>query len=242
MNTPDSAPSPVPRRHPRAKWITLDAFGTLFQFDHVLREAAEKVADREHLAVSPEDFYRKWKELSCAQPRDRQPYRKLAEWFELSLAETFAHFGHTGRVKKGVEINLSLIHAVPMYPDAQPFLDKIHTGKFKICIVSNTDNQELQRVLFKHRLQFDGIMTSEMAEAYKPNRKIFDKAMSFIDTQPEEVIHIGDSPYHDVFGAKNAGLKSLWLNRSGSTFPADLSAQPDFTVASLDEAVKILLV
>lgn len=227
-------------RRTRPKWITLDAFGTLFKYDHVLREAAAKVVDREHLEIDPETFYQKWKEVSFGQHWEKQPYKKLCDWFALSLEQTFAHFGHRGHVQKGVSINLSLIHAVTLYPDAEPFLDQVH-GKFKICIVSNIDNQELQRVLFKHKLQFDGIMTSEIAEAYKPNPRIFEKALSFIDTQPEQVIHIGDSPYHDVLGAKQAGLQALWLNRSGSPFPAEIKKKPDFIFSSLEEVSRHLL-
>lgn len=226
--------------HPRTRWIALDAFGTLFRYDHVLREASEKVVDHEHLSVDPELFYQKWKELSFAQQWDKQPYQKLAEWFALSLEQTFAHFGHRGHVTKGVNINLSLIHAVPMCPDAAPFLDAVH-GKYKICVVSNIDNQELQRVLYKHKLQFDGIVTSEMAEAYKPNRRIFEKALSFIETPLEQIFHVGDSPYYDVLGAKSAGIRALWLNRSGAAFPADIPAQPDQTFSSLAEVAQYLL-
>jgi len=226
-------------RH-RTKWITLDAFGTLFQYEHVLREAAKQVVDREHLTISSEVFYQKWKELSSAQAWDKQPYRKLAEWFQLSLADTFAFFGHKGHVIKGVNINLSLIHAVPLYQHALAFLDQVH-GPYKICILSNIDNQDLQRVLYKQRLQFDGIMTSEMAEAYKPNCQIFEKALSFIETLPEHVVHIGDSPYHDVLGAKEAGMISWWLNRHNQPFPSEISQKPDAVFPSLLEVGKALI-
>lgn len=227
-------------RRKRAKWITLDCFGTLFQYGHVLKAAAEKIVDREHLDIDPEIFFQKWKELSRAQEWDKHDYKKLHDWFCLSLEDTFAHFNHKGRVEKGVHVNMSLINEVPVFPDAVPFLDKVH-GPYKICLVTNIDNEQLYKVLFKHKLQFDGIMTSEMAEAYKPNRAIYDQALSFIDTHPEEVIHIGDSPYHDVWGAKQAGIQAMWLNRHHEDFPSGIDAKPDITVSGLDEASAILI-
>jgi len=226
-------------RRPRPKWITLDAFGTLFKYDHVLRTAAEKVVDREHLEVDPKEFYKKWIEKSLAQEWEKHPYKKICEWFELSLTDTFAHFNHKGRVEKGVNINMTLIHEVPLYPDVPEFLDKVH-GPYKICLLTNIDNEQLYKVLFRHKLQFDGIITSEMAQAYKPSTEIFDRAFDFIDTQPEEVMHIGDSPYRDVFGAKRAGVQAVWLNRNGEKFPSEIETQPDHTFPSLTETADFL--
>ncbi len=227
------------RHHRRVKWITMDAFGTLFQYDHVLQEASEKIIDREHLAVSAEDFCRIWREKSRGQQWDKQPYKKVGEWFALSLAETFAHFNHKGQVEKGVNINLSLIQQVKPYPDVESFLDRAH-GPYKICLLTNIDNQELQKVLFHNKLQFDAIVTSEMAQAYKPNPKIFEAALNFIETPTEEVIHIGDSPYHDITGAKQLGLQAVWLNRHTTDYPADLP-QPDQTVSTLMAFADLLL-
>lgn len=224
--------------HRKIKWITLDVFGTLFQFDHVLKEASEKIVDREGLKVSPEDFYSVWKQKSKAQEWDKKPYRKMAEWFGESLNETFAHFNHKGRVEKGVNVNLSIIHQVKLYPDADFFLEQVH-GPFKICLLTNCDNQELHKVLFHHKLQFDGVMTSEMAGAYKPDRKIFDAALSFIETPIEEVIHIGDSPYHDVYGAKNAQMLAYWLNRCDASFPSDMP-KPDAEFKNLIDIARYM--
>lgn len=223
----------------RIKWITLDVFGTLFKYDTVLKEASEKIIDREHLEVSPQDFYQKWLEKSRAQEWDKQSYKKLSEWFLESLEETFAFFNHKGHVEKGVNINLSLIHQVKPYPDVESFLDAAH-GPYKICLLTNIDNQELHKVLFNNKLQFDAIVTSEMAEAYKPNKKIFETALSFIDTPFEETFHIGDSFYHDVVGAKEAGIQAIWLNREGKE-PSLEGVQPDQTFSSLNECANFLI-
>lgn len=226
-------------RKNRTKWITLDCFGTLFDYHHVLKEAAEKVVDREHLDVSPDEFYSVWRQLSRSQQWDKQPYKKLAEWFAESLQAAFEHFNHQGRVEKGVNINLSLIHHVKAYPDVDSFLEKVH-GPYKICLLTNVDNQDLHKVLFSHKLQFDGVVTSEIAGAYKPNRKIYDAALSFIDTPIEEVVHIGDSPYHDISGAKHAGMQAYWLNRYGLQYPSEYP-KPDAEFKTLESLSEKLL-
>ncbi|GAG92930.1 unnamed protein product, partial [marine sediment metagenome] len=54
--------------------------------------------------------------------------------------------------------------------------------------------------------------------------------------EPREVLHIGDSPEHDVLGAANAGLRTVWLNRRGETWQH--SEKADFEAANLNEVLQ----
>ena len=52
------------------------------------------------------------------------------------------------------------------------------------------------------------------------------------------MLHVGDSLKNDVFGAKNVGAPSVWLNREG--VPNDTETQPDYEVTSLAEIPAIV--
>ncbi len=60
-----------------------------------------------------------------------------------------------------------------------------------------------------------GIVCGDMARAYKPHRELFEKALEISGYEAGEVLHIGDSMFSDVNGAKAAGILPVLLDREG---------------------------
>ncbi|MCB0795098.1 MAG: YjjG family noncanonical pyrimidine nucleotidase [Flavobacteriales bacterium] len=56
---------------------------------------------------------------------------------------------------------------------------------------------------------FDVVLTSEGAQAKKPDRRIFDLAMKRAGADPLGSLMIGDDPVNDVRGAMNAGMDQV---------------------------------
>ena len=52
--------------------------------------------------------------------------------------------------------------------------------------------------------------------------------------EPKEAAYVGDSPWADMAGARNAGMRSIWINRHGLDWPED-QEPPDATIQSLAE-------
>ncbi|MGZ3689067.1 MAG: HAD family hydrolase, partial [Bdellovibrionota bacterium] len=48
-----------------------------------------------------------------------------------------------------------------------------------------------------------------------PDARIFLKACAALDIEPSSAIFVGDLYELDVVGARNAGLKPIWLDRAG---------------------------
>ncbi|MBK8847164.1 MAG: noncanonical pyrimidine nucleotidase, YjjG family [Bacteroidetes bacterium] len=59
---------------------------------------------------------------------------------------------------------------------------------------------------------FKEIIISEMVGVMKPDKRIFDYALSAAKGASRESIMIGDSLYADIGGAMNAGLKAIYFN------------------------------
>jgi putative hydrolase of the HAD superfamily len=72
----------------------------------------------------------------------------------------------------------------------------------------------------------------------KPDRRVFDMLLERLKTNPETCVMIGNSLTSDVGGAQSAGMRAVWVNRSGKT--RDNSIVPDWEISSLDELIPIL--
>ena len=72
----------------------------------------------------------------------------------------------------------------------------------------------------------------------KPDRRIFEIALARSGSQPEHVLHVGDSLENDVFGANNCGLHSVWLNRDHTRNETDI--KPALEVADFHELLAFL--
>jgi putative hydrolase of the HAD superfamily len=70
---------------------------------------------------------------------------------------------------------------------------------------------------------FELIVTSENAGCKKPDKKIFEYAMSVLDISPQDCLMIGDNLEADIIGARNAAIDQVYYN------PCQLSHEEDIT-------------
>ena len=109
-----------------------------------------------------------------------------------------------------------------------------------ICIISNIDNRELRVAIAHTGWRFAHTVTSEDTHTYKPRLEMFKRALDVMGVRPDEVLHVGDSPMSDVFGAGRVGIDTAWVNRLKRTFPADLN-RPTLEVADLKTLHQLLV-
>lgn len=76
---------------------------------------------------------------------------------------------------------------------------------------------------------FDDIITAVGVGVAKPARPIFDAAIKRAGVLPREVLHVGDHAESDIQGAREAGMRTVWVNRTAARWPEHLQA-PDATV------------
>jgi len=60
---------------------------------------------------------------------------------------------------------------------------------------------------------FDFQISAADVQAAKPDPSIFYQAMKKAGVKAEHTLHIGDHPVHDIRGANNAGIDSVWIRR-----------------------------
>ena len=72
----------------------------------------------------------------------------------------------------------------------------------------------------------------------KPKPEIFYRLLGELGMTASEVIMVGNSLERDIAGARNAGIRSIWIRVPGSEEHAEVL--PDYTITSLDQIPAIL--
>jgi HAD superfamily hydrolase (TIGR01549 family) len=65
----------------------------------------------------------------------------------------------------------------------------------------------------------DALVVSEVVGVTKPNPVIFEHALAALDCSAADAVMIGDSWPADIDGARAAGIRAIWFNRTGLAAP-----------------------
>lgn len=130
----------------------------------------------------------------------------------------------------------------------QPFLDNTRLrpevpamlgalGRFKLGLVSNFTYAPALRAMledFRLNIFFQSLTISHEVGYRKPHAEIFKRALETIHADASRTFFIGDTPFDDVFGAKNSGLKSGLLDPTRRYTPEE-AYYPDIVLSSLSD-------
>jgi putative hydrolase of the HAD superfamily len=148
-----------------------------------------------------------------------------------SLRMLLGQFGYPARLaEEAVAVFLDARHRVTPYPDVRSALEALR-GEY--CLVSVTNgNADMQRTPLAGYFHFS--LTSAAVGAAKPAPDIFYRAMEWAGVEADRAVHVGDDPVLDIEAAQRAGIRAVWMNRSGSDWPQALPL-PVATVTDLHE-------
>ncbi len=210
-------PQASPRSFPGIKTITFDADDTLWDFQFAMKSALESTlaqirslgpnAAAEQLTIEKMIDIRE----QVASELGEGVVSNEAIRYE-ALARTLEHVGAPSQtvaeqlLRSYTEARFS--HTRP-YPDVEPAL-KALKRRYRIGIISN-GNSYPERCGLPDTFEF--VIFAHDCGFHKPDRRIFELALSTSDCLPHEVLHVGDSLETDVFGAQNCGMRNVWLNR-----------------------------
>lgn len=103
-----------------------------------------------------------------------------------------------------------------LFADAPTVLDRLG-ATYPLGLITNgpadTQREEIAKLGIAHR--FRTILIEGEFGVGKPDKTIFHAAAESIDAQPCEVIFVGNSWFHDIVGAHEAGLITCFLDMEG---------------------------
>lgn len=122
-----------------------------------------------------------------------------------------------------------------------PLLEALH-DKVKIAVVTNNLLAEQLDKLRHLKLErfIDEVVTSEETGSIKPDAEIFRVALKRVGCRAEEAVMIGDAWKSDVLGATGAGIRAIWLNRTGKACPDPELAEEIRAFEPLEKILKLI--
>jgi putative hydrolase of the HAD superfamily len=146
-----------------------------------------------------------WKSLVAQVFEPWSPFVRFEEYF----AELFAYFASP--------------NAWTLYPEVLETLTSLKERDLILDVISNFDSR-LVRILdgLGAGAQFENIFVSGRVGYAKPDRRIFNAALSCHGLAPAQALHVGDSEINDLSGANQAGIKGILVER-GKTSAAPAS-------------------
>jgi putative hydrolase of the HAD superfamily len=113
-----------------------------------------------------------------------------------------------------------------LFPDAHETLEYL-SSKYTLHLISNGFQESTQLKINGTGLEkyFQHVIISEVVGVNKPDKAIFEHAITLAGATKEESLMIGDSLEADVYGALNFGMDAIYFNPNGSDKPDDVYAQ-----------------
>jgi REG-2-like HAD superfamily hydrolase len=101
-----------------------------------------------------------------------------------------------------------------IFDDVFPTLDALSSRRLKLGILSNF-SPNCENVLEKVGIHdyFAFFVVSAIVGCEKPDRRIFDLTVAAADSAREDIVYVGDSIFHDIEGARNAGIAGILIDR-----------------------------
>jgi 2-haloacid dehalogenase len=216
----------------RPDWLTFDCYGTLIQWDEGLVAAVEAVLARHGArGVAPEQLVAVYDRHEHALEAAR-PHRSFRAVAGTALERALAELGLPCDTAD-VEILTAGIGRMPPFPEVVGALAALKAGGFRLCIVSNTDDDIIAGNVAQLGGHIDRVVTAQQAGAYKPSPVIFDHAHHAIGATRDAVVHICASPLIDHTAARDMGFRCVWIDRgTGRALLPDY--RPDAIVPTLD--------
>ena len=129
-----------------------------------------------------------------------------------------------------------------------PYIDFLHMlpwleQNFDLFVLTDESVDICQKKLQHLGLKkaFKKIFSSEQVGTTKPDKALFDFALSNISQSPEKVAIIGDNPSADIAGGNISGLFTIWLRRGKYYYyPKSEIETPNCTITNYVQLLSLI--
>ena len=204
--------------------IAFDLDNTLWDVEPVLARAEARLGEwlRQHCPriaqrLSDEDMRRAREELARLEPHRAHDvtYLRVA-----ALAAHAREHGYDEKVAdQAFEVFLAARNQVEVFPDVAPALARLRR-RYALASLSN-GNADLARIGLAP--VFAVSLNASQIGAAKPQRRCFERLAHELSLSARQVAYVGDDPLLDVAAARAAGCRTVWMNRRGRQWPAELA-------------------
>jgi putative hydrolase of the HAD superfamily len=231
----------------RYKYIAFDAVGTLITPVPSAGEVYFQTARRFGSRLECDEISRRFKqafrdsELSdvvepaaryfTSELRERQRWEQIVRKVIDDISDPVGCFNH-------LFSHFARHDSWRCFDDVEDVVARLESGGYLMAVASNFDRRLHDVCDGYPLLQKIGlrIISSEVGFR-KPGREFFDALVSQAGCDAAEVLMVGDDAANDVSGARQAGLRAVWLNRRGQ---AGRDEHSPYEIRSLSELFRLL--
>jgi putative hydrolase of the HAD superfamily len=210
--------------------IAFDLDNTLWDVEPVLARAEARLGEWLQLhcprivqRLSREDMRRAREELARREPHNAHDVTYLRI---TSLATHAREHGYDECIAaEAFQVFLAARNEVEIFPDVAPALARLRQ-RYALASLSN-GNADLARIGLDHA--FAVSLNARQIGAAKPQRACFERLAGELALSARQIAYVGDDPLLDVAAAREAGCRTVWINRRALGWPAGLTPA-DLTV------------
>lgn len=217
----------------RFQVLTFDCYGTLIDWETGIFSALRPILSAHGKPITDSALLEMYSTLEAeAEQGEFQPYRDVLQSVVRGFGQRL-EFTPTPAEMRSLPESLATWRP---FPDTVPALVELKK-RYQLAVISNVDDDLFAATAPQLRVSFNHVITAWQARCYKPCLEIFQMALTRIGVSAGQVLHVGQSIYHDVIPAKSLGISTVWVNRPsprpGAGAAKAASAKPDLEVADL---------
>jgi 2-haloacid dehalogenase len=226
--------------------LTFDCYGTLIDWETGILAVLRPWAKRVGISATDAEILGAFGKAESAAEHE-MPSAIYPEILRATFARMAKHFSVASDAS-AADLFARSVGDWPAFADTSDALKRLQR-RFKLIVVSNVDRESFARTQERLGITFDAVVTAEEVGAYKPDAKMFLRAMEAakkFGAERENILHVAQSLYHDHVPAKSFGLKTVWVRRPskrgefGATRDPGVDVKPDLTVHSMKELVDMI--
>ena len=197
------------------KALTFDVFGTVVDWRGSIIDEGKRLGAAKGLDVDWAMFADAWR-AGYRPSMDRVragelPWTNIDGLHRMVLEELLVEFDITGLTEQEKDHLNRVWHRLKPWPDVAPGLERLRR-RYIVATLSN-GNVALLTNMAKHAgLQWDCILSSELARHYKPDPEVYLTAAELLGLRPEQVMMVA-AHKEDLMAARSVGMMAAFVPR-----------------------------
>lgn len=155
--------------------------------------------------------------------------------YELQLAAGYGEEDAQTGAQQAFDVFLAERHKVELYEEALGVLELL-AQRYTLGALTNGNADIYKTDAAEY---FDFAFLAEDIGVSKPHPDMFEAAVKQAGVPAEEIVHVGDDPEHDIRGAREMGMHTVWVNTLGKEWSGDERADEEVVnLRYLPEAIQ----
>ncbi len=143
--------------------------------------------------------------------------------YELQVVAGYSDGEARSGAQAAFDVFLDQRQRVELYADALDVLEQL-AGRYTLGALTNGNADIYKTDAAEY---FDFAFLAEDIGASKPHPDMFEAALRQSGVPADRIVHVGDDPDHDVRGAQEVGMHTVWINLKGKAWPGGARADEE---------------